>query len=672
MQPSSSQTLDSSLKKFDEYNILPENVVHTFGSKAADSSALLKELLDATENISASLAAYSGTNLTKPKLVSLFRQISNTSQALYTSEKQSRHIISALRGRTNINYGESIPLIPAQVPDWCISRLEAWCNTAGLQAYKDDSRGKDPPTTILGGKVLVVDIDFVIERKNPNRPRIKVSRVKTNYAVPSDQLPSASLDEFLSRAIQAFCVEVQQSEDKQDPQAAARLGDNVLLQIQYLAMLDQLTQRQHDGGLKWYTALDEISPNLLGFASKEAGVVASSLSQLRAPLDIFLRRSHALPIPYLLAPSLSFLVYLSPLAYLSLLKSVPSNFSNTNTIPVDIPLPFLWSNLSGIPKGVTIATLILTQVSVPSLPSSMHVSTFATRPTFPLTPYASEHMFPQLADDLMLTDTVDPGQYEWVLDFTDSGKGPGVILSQSRMREIELVLNPLGGMGSLEPVNNVRPFHTLSWVDLLLNPEEGKSSEFYVATHISQSQAYPPLRLRLATSEEPGFWLQRIPVQSMKEVWGVLEIVREQCWLNETLSGYNWKAEESVAPDDVERDSDINLESILTGTNLPQHLPVNIYLPHHNVSTDAMFDPLSVSTAHRPKIVMTSPERTPISGLVEISVALDETKPRGIDIEIRGAVGMAIKTEELEEISRRGGTFGIPGTIWQRSHGSSH
>jgi len=29
----------------------------------------------------------------------------------------------------------------------------------------------------------------------------------------------------------------------------------------------------------------------------------------------------------------------------------------------------------------------------------------------------------------------------------------------------------------------------------------------------------------------------------MKEVWGVLEVVREQCWLNKTLRGCNWVTE---------------------------------------------------------------------------------------------------------------------------------
>ncbi|KAG2015904.1 hypothetical protein CC2G_009126 [Coprinopsis cinerea AmutBmut pab1-1] len=601
MQPT--QTLDSSLNKFQEYNAFPENVVHSFASKTAETTALLKELVETTDDISESLTAYANAPWTNPKLISLLRQGSSIAQTLHTSETQSRHIISALRNRNNINYGESIPLIPAQIPDWCISRLQNWCELAGLQAFLDDTKPKDTPTIILGGNVIVVDIDFVIERTNPLKPRVSVSRVKTSYAIPSAQSTSTALDGFLLNIIQAFCVEVQQPEDVRDPQKAAKLGENVLLQLQYLVMLDQLTQRQHDGGLKWFTALDEVGPTVEGFAVKEASAIASSLSQPHVPLDIFLRRSHGLPIPYLLAPSLSFLVYISPLAYLSMISDIPESLQpqQNSPIPLDIPLPFLRSTLAESPPGTTLATLRLIRVFVPSLGGS---STFASRPTFPLVSAGSEinYDLPKLSDDLMLTGDSETGQYEWILDFTNNGRVPGIVMSQSRMREIELVLNPLGGgIGGMDVMASLHAFRGSSWVDLLLNPEPGKSSEFYVATYTSPSQAHPPLKLRLTAPEEPGFRLQQVPVHTLKEVWGILEIVREQSWLNEMLNGCDWRPEELVTPDtpNDHESPDVDLNSILTGSYQPRHLPINVYLPHHNVSTDTVFDPLSVSTNDR-------------------------------------------------------------------------
>jgi len=76
-------------------------------------------------------------------------------------------------------------------------------------------------------------------------------------------------------------------------------------------------------------------------------------------------------------------------------------------------------------------------------------------------------------------------------------------------------------------------------------------------------------------------------------------------------------------------------------------------------------DSMSMSTPHRrPKITMTFPERPPMSGLVEITVTFDESKPRGVAVEVRGAMGADIKLDVLEEISRRGGTLGLCGRVW--------
>jgi hypothetical protein len=65
---------------------------------------------------------------------------------------------------------------------------------------------------------------------------------------------------------------------------------------------------------------------------------------------------------------------------------------------------------------------------------------------------------------------------------------------------------------------------------------------------------------------------------------------------------------------------------------------------------------------------MTSPERPPISGLVEITVVYDETRPRGISVEVSGAMGADLKLDVLEEICRRGGTMGLSGRIWANAH----
>lgn len=65
---------------------------------------------------------------------------------------------------------------------------------------------------------------------------------------------------------------------------------------------------------------------------------------------------------------------------------------------------------------------------------------------------------------------------------------------------------------------------------------------------------------------------------------------------------------------------------------------------------------------------MTSPEQPPISGLVEITVAYDSSRPRGIALSINGALGADVNVDTLEEVCRRGGLLGLPGRVWAKAH----
>lgn len=89
-------------------------------------------------------------------------------------------------------------------------------------------------------------------------------------------------------------------------------------------------------------------------------------------------------------------------------------------------------------------------------------------------------------------------------------------------------------------------------------------------------------------------------------------------------------------------------------------------------STDPIFDSGITAIAapqHGTRIVMTSPERPPITGLVEISVSYDNSRPRGVAVNIGGAIGVDLNSDTLEEVCRRGGTFGLPGRVWAKGHG---
>ena len=101
--------------------------------------------------------------------------------------------------------------------------------------------------------------------------------------------------------------------------------------------------------------------------------------------------------------------------------------------------------------------------------------TLTARPTFSLVPGGSEleHVFPHTLDPSATVETAmsetetQVDQHTWILDFTHGGKHPGVVLSQSRMRDIELVVNPLSSMDQLNS-NGMMSFGATSWVDLLV------------------------------------------------------------------------------------------------------------------------------------------------------------------------------------------------------------
>lgn len=186
----------------------------------------------------------------------------------------------------------------------------------------------------------------------------------------------------------------------------------------------------------------------------------------KAPLDILLLRGHALPLPYLTSPSISFLTHISPMGYLALMRNMqPVQLRSGDDEPaIDIPAAQLKAHLQNVSAGITIATLSLDRISEAHLYlPSMSMPSDAARPTFALATAAVEvdHTFPQLEH----TDVAS--QFSWVLDFTAGGRHAGVVMSQSRMKAIELVVNPLGG-GDMTDVSNILSFGTGSWVDLLV------------------------------------------------------------------------------------------------------------------------------------------------------------------------------------------------------------
>ncbi|KZP34267.1 hypothetical protein FIBSPDRAFT_809370 [Athelia psychrophila] len=703
-------TLLSAIQRFKSNDFLQSHANHLFSSSFSESANELQELLHATDQLSHSLNVHSSTSFSNPKLISMLRQEATISHTLHLSDQNIRQTVTALRTRSGASYGEDVPTDRSLVADWAISRLEACGNLVGMETFKEDLEREGRMTFVLGGKVLVIDIELSVDRTlllGP--PRITLNSLKTSYAVPNgapadgsvtaNTEGSASLDAILTSSVGSFLDEVQKETDLLDAMEAERLGKGLADQLRYLMMLDKVAANKEEegGGMRWFVDVDELGANSEKFASSEADAIASALSLPSAPLDIYLNRSHGLPLPYLTSPSLSFLVHLTPLAYLTTLRAVPGISSvpppNLNLPKLDVPLTHLRQFLTGHPppKGATVATLTLEPCILSAYPLSLTgpYGAHTDRPTFSFAQPDDKRIFPQIHPQEQVVASAHE-TYAWTLDFTSSGKSPGVVISQSRMRQIERVLYPAASVDSMSDIGLIS-FGTGSrdrdWVDMLLAmPEvsQGASApKKYTTLYRSPSSAHPPLRLRLTPPEEPGFLLEKARVKNMHEVWGVIEVVKEQCWINALLTSSEWTTANSAASQSQETPaadpvSEEVLEALLKGTHIPNEIPVELFFPSTSNSnfpsvSELGFDISDTVPTHNrepPKLTMTLPERPPLTGFTEVIVSYDQMKVNGVKVEVGGRMGMegsGIDIEVLEEVCRRGGALGLAGRVWKGS-----
>lgn len=194
-----------------------------------------------------------------------------------------RKSMDIMRKRHRILYGEDIPLDRTRLLDWCISRFEAWGTSAGMEAFKEEQR-EGHITLILGGKVIVVDMDLAADRSDPFSPRLSVTGVKTSYAVTSGAASSTtagstSLDAFLAESLGAFLVEVQKDEELQDPDLAAKMGTRIADSLKYLMQLDHLAAEEGEAGLRWFNHNDLLSLDAERFASEEAAAISKYVTR---------------------------------------------------------------------------------------------------------------------------------------------------------------------------------------------------------------------------------------------------------------------------------------------------------------------------------------------------------------------------------------------------------
>lgn len=591
--------------------LIPDDIapssLHPFSSSGEQTVSLLHALLDTTERVAHSVTLHSATLVNDSKTVSLLRQQSDEQRPLHLSRTQVEKTIAAAeeRRRADISYDG-----PSDYSS-TLARISAWSSAAGMQTYPENA----PDTLLLGGEVLVLDVALLPE------PTVHASYAGS--AAEGRHCPA--MDAFISRLVS----DVSKGGD------GRRLRDA----LEYLMRLDKLAKREGNAGARWFDEVEALAKELARFTQEEVAVLAQLMGQPSVPLDVLLLRGHALSLPYLHSPALCFLVYLSPRAYLSLQRSAP--VTTALQLPsFDISSSHLYNCLNSdlsVP-GVTRAALAL--VPLPQTSSTPADPLLSSQPSFPLVPTALgfTHNFP-------LPTGPDAGKYGWVLTF-----GKGVVMSQSRMLKIASVVQPHQQL-SYTGTGPSLSFVTGGWVDMLLNPEGSLVAERYTATYVSPTKMHPPLRLTLTTPDEPGFLLERVQVYNMQEVWAVLEIVRDQCWHNETLNGISWLPEAIAGPSATDDPgtgaTEEELRALLTGTYTPRSIPVNIYV----------LSPAGIG--------LTFPERPPMPGMVMISVALSGAA--GATVKVQGAMGVDIQMSALEEAVRRGSTLGLPGRIWAAS-----
>lgn len=191
--------------------------------------------------------------------------------------------MDGLSKRAGVAYGESIPLLATSIPQWCVDQVAAWGTSVGMETFKDESR-EGSFTVVLGGKSLVIDVDFVMVRDDPLKPVLKVANVKTANALLPPNSTSANgtpnttstlLDAFLKDGIEKYCAEMQKDESDRSSQRAASLRRDMLDHLKYLVLLDGLASRKEDGGIRWFTDIDGIWPILNDVAKSEATIAAA-------------------------------------------------------------------------------------------------------------------------------------------------------------------------------------------------------------------------------------------------------------------------------------------------------------------------------------------------------------------------------------------------------------
>jgi hypothetical protein len=219
---------------------------HPFGADAALADGL-RALIAAADAVAPALHAVADA-----KLVSALRQRAQLQGAHHAGAHAVQGLLRTLRAHCDARaFGADVP---AGVPDWAVGALEGWAKAVGMETFREGD------SVLLGGKVLVLDVDFHIARG-------AVAAVRTSYASADGSTTtassSASLAGFVHDRLAAFLA-------ARDGVRVAHLAKKIQEHLAYLMRLDRLAQAEGDAGVRWFTGVDELASTL------EAGAVTAA------------------------------------------------------------------------------------------------------------------------------------------------------------------------------------------------------------------------------------------------------------------------------------------------------------------------------------------------------------------------------------------------------------
>ncbi|KEP49872.1 hypothetical protein V565_091260 [Rhizoctonia solani 123E] len=625
--------------------------MHVYATKAP-SQPFLREMLDVTQSMSNALITM--LPVSDSKVISLLKEHATHDQVVFERQDLSRRACELLPDQGH-HWIEDIPLDPKHRPDFILLRVESWAKGAKMEVYQSDENGQN--TLTCAGSAVVLDLMFEKSGIETDRPTIQLVSLKTSYPTSNESAPvtqpQTTVEDLLGTDITTYVNEV--LSDGADAKKAAELAWRVMEHIQYIMLLDAQAAREAitgETGARWFAEVGVLSPKVIDPACQEATGLSSQLQTHKTPLDIFLRRAHALPLVNLNSPSVSFLVGITPVSYLSLLKASSNHIDNPTSDPqpnIDIPINLLRRYVAQhpTPPGITTCNLIIVSGNQPN-PGSINHSPPRV-PYFPLlggvaSVPSQSHIFP-----------LPGGDSSWVLDFG----AKGLVMRRSAMQALVQALGhvndidvTLSGMGFMNLGMGLMNEENPGWVSMLLQKRSRILAEHLYTTQTSPNQLFPPIHLTLKVPNEAGFVLGRVRVRNMAEVWTTLEIVREQCWLNNIVTSYVW---EDTPPQHTGAPKATGLANLLSGKFLS--IPTQM-----NISTGST--PMSLL------LQFPTPSKTGVPFVVQLMVSYDPTATRGTRIQF-GTLDSKLSVtetlgrfeEQVDEVVRRAGPLAAVGWL---------